>query len=200
MNIKDFLGSDDWRPIYKAPFNFEGRTIATNGHALLSVPIQEGIKDLEGPISGGVKQVLNNLESAVFSPLPDDIELPTTTECPECKGMKKAVVEMCDECDGEGEVDAETDYNTYPGLECKSCKGEGRSIKPGGEDDCSRCLGAGEIYPPHAPIAIGGMHVNACLLKKIIDAKDLVISPLPKDNMLLFKAGDYEGVLMGMKV
>lgn len=201
MDIKDFYNPVEGREYCRAPFNFNGRTIATNGVSLLSMPLNEEYqaKPPHGQTLEVITKIMNDIDSAIFKPMPL-LDMPDKVICSWCKGNKKASRVGCIECQGEGEVDAETDYNTYYSLECKSCDGDGYKIDTNSEDDCQHCNGTGSVFERPTPVLVDNINVDVTILSTIINSENLEISVQPDKYMLLFRSGDFNGAIMGMRV
>jgi len=195
IKIENYFNPSDIRPDFRSPFNYNGRTIATDGRALLSVPINDRFNDHSGKLNKKLNEIFTAIREADFKPIPK-LEMPEPTNCKCCKGSGRAQRNKCPECDGEGEVDAETDYNTYYGLECITCKGDGHVVSLESNDDCPECRGKGKLIKSDIPIHIKGMHVSMGLLEKILKADGIEIAANPTKSMLLFKGGEAEGALM----
>ena len=198
MDINDFFDPNNYRQWLRAPFNIDGRTCATNGYILLTMPQYGSFNKGVESITTGVRSILESMKEVDFKPMPF-IEMPEKETCNTCNGEGKALRSICEECDGEGEVDAETDYNTYPGLECKTCKGDGETITQGGEKDCQDCHGIGKRYNKPIPVELEGMYVSNQLLSLIINDKDVQIGKIEDKDMLAFRSGDQTGVIIGMR-
>ena len=143
MNIKEFYDPESIRAETKAPFKLGNKLIACNGHVLIAVPYtcEERYGELNNSITEKIAEYLSEVDSAELLPMPKVI-MPEMYECGTCKGTGKATRDTCEECDGDGEVDAETGYSTYHGLECKSCDGDGFKLYRGGNHDCPDCHGS----------------------------------------------------------
>ena len=197
MDITNWCGTNDIREYIRTPFNIGDRTMASNGHVLISIPKNKNyaapkkssfVKTIEG---------LLDIDKTNLQPFPADVVLPDLKECPVCAGTKKASQKTCDECDGEGEVDAETAYNTYE-VECKSCNGEGGRITRGGDDDCFECHGVGRVAPNDSTVKIYDITLDAKYVALIKDMPDLQIKT--SENYLYFQSGENEGLIMGLRV
>jgi len=197
MDIKNFYDKNEIRYYLRAPFNLDGRTIATNGHILISCPEDQTYDDIENGRQFNI--ILDNFDGAKFQPIPD-VTLPDIKKCKYCKGTKKATISDCYECYGEGVVNAETKYNTYYDLDCQTCDGTGEIIENiGGDDNCMACNATG-LSLSDQPVKVGNMSFNAFYLRIIIDEPGIEICLLKDKSMMLFRFGEYFGVLMGMRV
>jgi len=201
MDIKGFYNPGDCREYFTKPFIFGGRTIAMTTCTLLSMPVSKKYNPLNaGALNADslkkLTELLARFESAIYQPLNDELEKIEIIECTTCNGTKKSSSVVCCECDGEGEVDAETDYNTYYGLDCKGCDGDGKLISAGGDEDCQTCKGTGQAVDTTKPINILGVKINPLLLKPLVNENDIEIAVV--DGMMLFKQREYEGIIMGL--
>ena len=198
MDINKFVDKDDYREWLRAPFNVDGRTCATNGQIFLSMPQYGNFDDGVESIAKGVRGILDDMKGVEFKPL-GSFEIPAKEVCNTCKGTCKAVREKCHECDGDGEVDAETDYNTYYGLECKSCDGRGHTLIRGGDENCPDCGGLGERYNYPVPISVEGMLVDLKYLSLLTGEDGVEVGKIDGKDILAFRSGDQIGVIMGMR-
>ena len=194
MDIKKFCGSSKYRSWMNAPFNLNGRTVATNGHILISVPEIEGTEPFNDPGKEGIAKVLDLIASADFAPMPK-IDYPDSHECFACRGTGKATRSKCEECDGQGEVTFSNDHNSYE-IECKSCWGDGDILKAGGESHCGDCRGSGIRYGFDTQLLVGQLWFDPCYLK-LIDSPETEIAF--GDGMLLFRCADAVGAIMRMR-
>lgn len=204
MNINDFCDPNDVRAYLHKPFNLNHRAVATNGHIVLSTPKQEGFEDLNEDefLKKKIMDVLDNCtRDFKYTPIAKvPIDMPEPVVCSTCDGTKKAVLENCEECNGDGEVNVSNAYSTYHGLGCNSCEGEGRKVKIGGDQDCPDCYGKGKYYSPCIKVPVAGIHVAARYLKILFDEEEevMIAADIAK-KMLLFKSGESVGVIMGMR-
>jgi len=156
MDINDFFDCDEIRDYMREPFNIGDRTIATDGHSILSQPKIGDYQDCKSSFLPTINNILNDVNRASFSRLNKFDDPPEQIVCEKCKGTKKASVKKCHECDGDGYVDAETDYNTYSDLVCISCNGNGEIIDNNSNDDCNYCQGTGKSHSKTACIHVSG--------------------------------------------
>ena len=178
-----------------APFNFNGRSIATNGEILISAPEIVGLDDIPEKIKDRVDGLLS-IEGD-FEPVSPDVEIPASDPCKTCNSSGKVSWAECEECGGEGDALAENDYNEYH-VNCKSCDGEGGKKIAGDDIRCERCHGTGNYYPPGAYVTICGITVAPHYAKQVLAFPDL--KGFGNDGALHFKSGDIRGMLMGLRV
>ena len=93
-----------------------------------------------------VQMTLND----VLNGMTEDIVVPRTSACPDCKGTggKDGKVETCTQCGGEGQV--QTVRNSPFGriasvVDCPKCNGAGRTYK----ERCPKCRGSGRMSKTH---------------------------------------------------
>ena len=75
---------------------------------------------------------------------PPPYRLEDAEQCSTCRGT--GTVSECPECDGDGEIEFDTEFHTYY-VTCKSCDGDGVFAGPG--RPCPVCKGAGrKLFTP----------------------------------------------------
>jgi len=198
MEIGDFLNPDDIRKHIRVPFKFNGHTVATNGYSLICLPNDDEYGECSELIKGMLSNVFEPYSDLSFVDMPV-VKLPEKEKCSTCEGSGKAISTTCMECDGEGEVDAETDYSVYYGLECKSCEGDGKIKSLDTDDACPDCSGDGKRYAKDEGVQILGLKIGIRPYSLLVSEPDVQISPLPDKSMLYFKSGDKWGVFMSMR-
>lgn len=199
INLELFFDKSDCREHLRAPFNFNGKTYATNCYAMICVPQRDGVQELENePLKSSINRYFGD-QGKDYQPFTDKVELPEKEKCSTCKGSGKATIRKCEECEGDGELELESDYNYYY-VTCKSCNGDGSKTVSGGNEDCQRCGGAGSGYDRWAYVAINGVNIAPKYAEIIIAMPDLNVFAKPEDMILYFKSGDDEGVIMGIRV
>jgi hypothetical protein len=119
-----------------APWSHGDFTYASDGFVVVRVPRLPEVPEIKNPVKAH-KIFEDTPEPATgFVPMPTIEEIGETTVCPKCKGDSDGG--ECPECDGEGNVTLETDYNSYE-CECKTCGGEGTG--------CKECNDMGYLEP-----------------------------------------------------
>ncbi len=203
MNIEElitqFLDPNHYIEFYKVPHNFKDYTIANDAYTIIFIPRDEKYKESKEKtrFENTINEILNDIEISKFKPLPK-INIPEQIICTYCDGSGKSKFQKCHECNGEGIVDANTDYNTYYDLNCKTCNGKGEIILRVTEEKCKTCNGIGKIEPGDFPIRIENMYVKFKFIKKIMNIDNIEISTNMKKNILFFKAKDIKGAMMGI--
>lgn len=196
MDICDFYDCDETREYLRKPFILDVNTVATNGKALVFMPKVGKYQPLENILLiHKILEFREKIKLAVLKPMPN-VTMPDLIKCAVCQGSGNSIRSTCPECGGNGVVDAETDFSTYYELECRTCDGDGYEITSGLGKGCLDCHNSGYVLPRHFPIKIDGTHVYAELLKKIINAPNIMIKG--DGEFLIFKSGENSGILMGM--
>jgi hypothetical protein len=180
IDVSLFCSPGDIRTILQKPFELDGRTVASNGHIAISVPFIEGtefLPDYSTDLVASFRRILSSAENATgFGPIPlYDQPDEDDKACPICMGKK--VVYACRECGGEGEVEAETDFNDSE-VECKSCDGDGvvdehHKAATSTPRPCDRCNGTG--LNRTTPIKIGPTVISYAYLSLLVDLPGIEI-------------------------
>ena len=202
MDIIKFTAPHHIMEFLRQPFNMHGKTYATNGVMMIESPLAGDYPPMPAERLETFKMILESMQDVKykpFEPIRVAITPPDPNPCRPCNGTGKAAKSECKECEGVGEVDAETDYNTYHDLECKSCNGDGYIIQLSSSDKCEDCGGSGESEHTPIPVKIDGVNINYFLLR-MIDEPGTEVARIPAKNMLAFRSGDQRGVIMGMWV
>lgn len=171
LDLCNFCGSDNYREYLNKPFQVGLFVAATNGHVMAMHPADPGLTtipvnaaSLPPRISEAVLKYAQKVASQQFyerQRFTDTVPQVEPTPCEECHGSGKSRRQTCPECDGDGEVEAETDYSTYDGLQCKTCDGEGWVLGCKSEiRDCVVCSGSGKTYKQGQRVSIGGAHIQ----------------------------------------
>ena len=95
-------------------------------------------------------------------------------------------------------MEARNDFNTYRGLDCQTCEGEGEIYQPGTGDQCSKCGGDGRAFTWRETVAVLGVALNPKYAEQLLQMPDLEVKAEP--NKLIFRSGKRWGAIMGMKV
>ncbi|HCH5589192.1 TPA: hypothetical protein NKZ51_004545 [Vibrio parahaemolyticus] len=136
----------DPRVFLREPFNYGKYTYFTDGNVMVRIPKEEGHQELPEEKKENYHNAINkffaSFKSASFKPLPavPDITMQT---CTDCGGSGKLTKKECPECEGFGEVEAQTEYNTYD-VPCKTCDEVGYINVNGGDHECENCDGTGQ--------------------------------------------------------
>jgi hypothetical protein len=146
------------------PWSVGAFTYATNGHLAVRMPRVPEIPERKNVIMIEERLIWDHESLLDYLPLPPyDLE-----------GRQRCSLCTCPECDGEGEVIAETDYNEYE-VTCKTCNGG--ELVPGDEEGvpCRRCNGTGKDFD--FAVAWGAGFISAYLLEMIKDLPGVQLSP-----------------------
>jgi len=195
MNVLDFCGVGDIRTYLNEPFYIDGNICCSNGHILAWRHQNEiGTDDAPSEMKQRVREMMN-IDHSKFKPVSFDLPVIEMRKCRVCEGTGKCTRSICEECDGDGEVELCNDYNCYCD-ECKSCDGDGQIISIGG-DLCEECNGSGEVQKDK--------HIRLKLCDVIIQAKyaKLIhgdgLECFKHDEMLIFKKDGVTGIIVGCR-
>lgn len=151
-----FVGHDDLRPPMKAPFLWNGYTVATDGTCMILVPGEdERYKANDINVSYAIPPRVQSRQLSIIALRATLDSIPLILE--------KVEEEVeCDECDGDGFV------------ECTKC---------GQDADCEKCDGTGKVKTQtketgkmipdeYAPIVIDGAAIRQGLLRRLLVVAD----------------------------
>jgi hypothetical protein len=139
------------------PFSVGDFTYATNGYLIVRVDRLQSWGETESaPNVARLNWDHDSIGLWIDPPQAEDI---SPEACKPCKGTGK--LSVCPECHGHGEVEAETDFNTYE-CDCATCNGSGKV--DGGSHLCDDCLGSGEYLETKVPWRDGGITMKALRL------------------------------------
>lgn len=219
LDLQTFCGKDSMFGYTNHPFPAGAFWCATNGH-VLALHAGDGtqlpdsvLKELPARVPPRLLEYAHEAAHQQFTPLAaliDGLEQVEPEPCSECGGTGKSRRVTCPECNGDGEVDAETDYNTYYGLECKTCDGDGWVHGHKSEEsDCEACGGSGNVYAKDKRVSILGALLQPHYFDLIKDLSGVEVCAMAfknteKDLNLGFRqviGGQVVslGVIMGMR-
>lgn len=176
------------------PYSQGDHTYATNGWIAVRVPRVVDVPERE-KTPDMTRLTWDHDELDDWTDLPA-YDTANAEECRHCKGTGKQ--QVCYECDGAGELDLESDYNSYT-VECRTCRGDG--IAPGRAehlDPCERCHGIGKDLV--TPVAWGSGHLSMFLLEAIKGLPGVKLSQRREGEQpfrFVFDGG--EGLVMPMR-
>lgn len=206
VKVTDFIDPDDPRVWLTKPFAVFGKVAGTDGAtAFLSNrdAAEAGVDEPEIP--GKLDKIEDYFRIAAESEFFDapEVIFPEVRSCTDCKGSGRYAEQVCPECDGWGEAEAETDQNTYT-VHCKTCDGKGSIAEKGSERECPFCKGEGKRWHEDDRMQIDGVpfDLNPGLISRIDGAKDLQIAVIKDDRLercIAFKCEDGIGLIMGMR-
>lgn len=204
IDIKKFCGKGDIRDYLNAPFLYDNKIVASDGHIMVILP-NDGKNEYQQIADSNFnpKRVIDIIESpSVWTPFNrSEIVLPDTVVCVVCDGLGKSEKEECEECEGEGEVELENGYSTYSGLSCKSCNGDGYILKKSTDQICSVCDGTGKVDGFMSAVEILGLKVQVKYLRLIMDEENLELAADDQKDMLIYRCGTgITGAIMSMRV
>ena len=203
IDIQSFCAKGDIRDVLNAPFLFDNKIIASNGHIMIILPNDGNNEYQHCPSDFNVKRLIDIVESPSEWTVSNKSEIvfPEKVVCAECIGSGKSERKECEECCGEGEVDLENDYSTYYGLECKSCGGDGYELNRSTDKICSKCNGTGKVDKFRSVVEILGLKVQVKYIRLIMDEENLEFAVDDKKEMLIYRCGTgISGAIMSMRV
>lgn len=198
------LNKEDWleKPqnetrILTKPFYKDGFKVFCDGNVFVAEPAP-GEPDTDR--APGVSAYLKD-DGLVFKALRVDLPEAEMCTCSECFGSGKGIRVSCRECDGLGEVEAETDYNTYD-VTCKSCGGSGNLFDKRSDEVCVQCNGAGSMDMPFQPAPILDIFVQRRYLRMVCEIEDIEYA-LSSDHAALrwrSKSENCFGVIIPLRI
>lgn len=206
LNILEFCGQGDIRGWMNAPFKIANRVVATNGHimAILQNKNCTEYAELTKPerTQKYILELIDKIESLdTWQTLDkEQIDFPEKETCKVCEGYGKAIKTECEECQGEGVVNASNDFSTYYDLKCASCEGMGFSRNLDTDKTCPDCRGSGKTFKEYATVKVLGVNVQCKYLSLVIDEPDLRFAVNDEKNMLMFRSGSRaHGAIMSVR-
>ena len=201
MTIDTRYFLDNLKIIYLKPFLYRNKTFYCDGFKVLCLPKNDQYKEIEKEhkLKEFLDAFLDDIDNTDrdFFTLPD-IEIPEPEICDECKGTGLLIEKNCPECEGSGEVEWDSDFNTYYDV-CKSCDGSGVLLIPGKGKTCVYCNGIKSRFHEKYPVYVDGFKVDAAFLYPIKDEPNLKLSISSNKTALLFYTDDAKGLIMGMQ-
>lgn len=202
INLNDFIGKSDPRAWMREPIQVAGKLAATDGRTVF---LSDEASDLPDPETTSIEKIERFLDlaaSANFQPMPE-LVFPEMPPCIDCKGLGKRSTKTCPECEGEGDVIAETAYNDYE-VECRTCGGDGEVDSDYPEKDCEACGGKGKRWTDNDRMKVEGVpfDMNPNLMSRIAGVSDMQIAVIESSDIsrsIAFKCPDGIGIIMGMR-
>ena len=207
LNLQSFSSADKDRPKINEPWSDGEFSYATDGHILVRIPRQEGIRDASEVPDGALD--MERFKEDLTREIKDwysvpDIEVKKEI-CPQCNGSGKAYT--CPECDGMRYVTASTDYSDYDDLDCATCNTTGiisekeakRLSIPEEYFKCDRCSGTGYVLP-NEKTKIGSAYFSNCLLVRLSELPNCEIGVFDADMPAQIKFDGGIGLLMPTRV
>jgi len=180
-----------------SPFIMGDLACATDGHIAIRIPRIDAISiTRESPLKEAATSLTwEPVIKGKWVDLPP-YKLPDKVKCVVCQGVGE--IDTCPECDGEGHVELESDYNYYE-CDCKMCNCEG--TLPGQDKVCHGCDGDGLMYSESfMKIQFDDYGLDAFLLEKIKDLPGVkLFSRRDKDKYFYFRFDGGHGIIMGMR-
>lgn len=197
INLSNWHAHDDGREHLNLPFNVDGRTVATNGQVMISIPLQKGHPDIKPDLKERITSLLDI--NGEYTPLNTSFEQSEKIQCNECHGNKTVTETTCNECDGDGVVHFENDFSNYE-CDCDSCNGNGKIRGQGDAVRCPKCDGVGEVYKAgYCTLKINDVWIQEKYYDLLLTLDDVTILTIQDRRLLCFKSGDAYGVVMGCR-
>lgn len=200
INIHDFIADKtDNRRYLKQPFNFAGKTIASNGFILAAFPFDSQYPNLSAlkkpdTLVPSLTEILQAISLSNFYPI--KIKLPNPNICKSCQGTKTVTIIDCEECEGDGSVTFNNGIHDYE-CDCKNCDGKGEIVIPNGKQ-CPFCQGTGFRYSEDQTVLLHGIYLDPNYIQLINNEPDLMVATEYHNNRLFFKTGDIVGAIYGI--
>lgn len=192
MNITHFYDSTSFKTLAPRIYEFNGRTVATNGQILISIPSNGTGNKIPKDARQPLIALLAGIKKQAFISL-QKIKLPTPITCSSCLGRKKATTVPCDDCRGEGEVQ----IKGYEWVDCPKCNGDCEITTIGGDNDCPTCHGAGTTLPGQPYIEVRGLYIHPRHLNIIAYEPSIEVATDLAKKCLYFRAKQQVGVILG---
>lgn len=202
INLNDFVGKRDPRAWMREPIQVLGKLAATDGRAMF---ISNTDSDLPSPETTSLERIeryLSIARSSDFYPAPEFI-FPEMPRCIDCGGSGKRELQTCPECEGFGDVELHSDYNSYE-VFCKMCEGSGKVESKDPEGECGHCGGKGKRWSENDRMQVEGIpfDMNPGLMSRIAGVSNLEIAKINSDEIgraMAFRCPDGVGIIMGMR-
>lgn len=195
IDLQKFCAVDTTRIGITKPFTLEDYTYATNGHILIRVPRIEGVgapEESEKFKLVDLRLLFVALKDYTYHPIPD-IQPPVGKQCYKCQGT--GMINLCPECDGEGEIEFKSLYNNYS-CECKTCDGNGYSRQGKGTlFECNKCHGVGTITDT-STVQASGRYYSDLYLLWLKELPDCVLAEAKELEPGHFKFTGGDGFIM----
>lgn len=166
------------------PIYVQGYRVFTNGVIMLVESFEGDASHIE--VRPKLSDLLEKASEQAYQQLSISWPEAETVYCTACSGSGRGT-ELCPECNGEGEVNAETDYNTYE-VTCKSCCGKGRSLAEDRKKRCEACDGAGKRFDDYQPVVCCGISVPLQQLKMLKDVADMEFAACTEKACLFWRS------------
>lgn len=202
IDLKKFcIDLDDPRVYLHAPFNLNGHTFATTGHACIRVDLDDSCADLveekRDLLTKSLDRYFVGIESVKFDAFPVLPDL-VYCDCKACGGTGFMIARECEECDGEGELTLSSDYNDYE-VDCHSCSGSGEIKIRNTKAKCVECDGNKEVIDHFKNyIKLGSSRVNNFILKPFLELPNAMYSYKGDYTYAIKFDGGY-GIVMAVR-
>lgn len=194
------------------PYSSGDYTFATNGHVQIRVPRLPDVSESE--IAPKIEITTKDSVGMHYLKEPAEwVNVPAVTVvsevCKHCGGTGKAV--QCPECEGDGWVEFETDWNQYDDQECKSCRGTGQITESLYEilksykvymperidENCDHCNHG--VIGPMVGEVINGVKINVRFLDMIGKLPGAQLGLFGELDVVRFRFDGGDGLVMPMR-
>lgn len=197
MKLEDFCATNDTRNYLQSTFEVAGHSIGSNGHWMAFIKGHNGDSaEIPENVRARISSIIKTSHELNYQSLPPLIE-PEKVDCYVCKGIGRSQTVLCPECEGDGSVELENDYNTYYDIECKSCGGFGHKTTTDTDSGCLHCGNTGKAYSPAFAMDIDGVLLNPRYLIPVSKLPKVEVAALSDKNLLFFRSSELNGVIMG---
>ena len=189
------------REVTRAPFSRGDYTYATNGFCAVRVP---RMAEITNEVESRIESLDWDFDSVTKWLTPPSVDEASFVECGYCEGNGFMV--DCDECDGEGEVELQSDYNDYS-FKCKGCDGEGviagsNALAFEDKHNCTRCGGSGK--KSNGPIQFGDQYLhpeNLAIINKLPNVQmQSQVGVVYNGSVIKFKFDGGVGIVMPVRM
>lgn len=101
INLEQFCDANNDRLYFQQPNNIDDRTVATDGHILISIPKAHGYNEIEGSFAKSLKTMLEDIRKGKYIPF-EGFNIPKSKLCELCNQTGKDDGHLCPACLGTG--------------------------------------------------------------------------------------------------
>lgn len=173
-------GPDEPMEWLRHPLQVGEHTVYTEGHIML---LHDGRAENPAQVPEHKRDRLERTVTNVMSPDLDwqPLDIPAPPEphpCGACDGSGMASAN-CRECDGDGEVELESDYHTYH-VECRTCGGDGGDPSRLSDTPCSFCDGNKAGWTVTQFHEVQGLNLQWRFLSLLYDHPGIEVAKMPR--------------------
>lgn len=197
--------ANDGRDYLTKPQQLGDHVAHVNGHVMLITPGRAPAGGAEMPEDARAR-----FEKLAGMALSDELDWqpldipppPDPMPCKTCGGSGKELAGR-PECDSEGELELESDYNWYC-VECKTCDGTGYHPNRNSESMCPTCKGTSKNWRESQRHEVLGVTVQWAYLSRLYNQPGIRVARSSLEYLLIFRQ-DIDGqrvacgLIMGMR-